>query len=591
MDVPFKLEFKQHNEKPQEVVKFARNEDELFKLNDSEIPVAKENINLCLSFSSTNLDDRMYFDLLDIVFKDELHEDLSFISPSDEPLQIYDSNDKYTGALIPGYYKVIVVHENQNYYTWLKIIPKQVTTEQWIVMREEVEAELTGLARDILYKRTGTHLNDDSPLPLNLINKIELINSSFNKWRIAFEHVFKNPCYRLKKAYKKVDKSKARLLDQVSLRKMSFDSQANGKGQVYSSENICLYDTLENRWLKFYISGIFKQLTSLFKELDHFLLEIEAAIKKKMKYKNTYMHDLQYHKLLSTKEDLQLHRFKLTSIINDCNKFLNMGWVKELDGLRPLQNSMVVQTDPNYRTIFKFYKDVMVKNYEISLSPEYTYYWKRTDQLYEIWGFIQFIKAFTSEELGYQIQKGWVYSASISNERVFVVPFLKQGTTIELIKDDIQVNLVYDATITKTDVSQLLYTDMSANRPDLRLDFYKEGEYINSIIIDFKYRPLKNIWNNKYRTDVMDQLTMYRDNLHSQQVFSKSFPGNWRSFRAVLEVWAIYPQHKLNEKNGEPRQIRLVELTPKVEQNLFIKTLKDSVDNVIRTWNTFKKIQ
>ncbi|MFJ8458904.1 DUF2357 domain-containing protein [Lysinibacillus xylanilyticus] len=366
-----------------------------------------------------------------------------------------------------------------------------MTIEQWIFMREEVEAELTGLARDILYKRTGTHLNDDSPLPLNLINKIELINSSFNKWRVAIEHVFKNPRYRLKKAYKKVDKSKARLLDQVSLRKMSFDSQANGKGQVYSCENVCSYDPLENKWLKFYISGIFKQLTSLFKELDHFLLEIEAVIKKKMKYKNTYMHDLQYHKLLSTKEDLQLHRFKLTSIINDCNKFLNLGWVKELDGSRPMQNSMVIQTDPNYRTIFKFYKDIMVKNYEISLSPEYTYYWKRTDQMYEIWGFIQFIKAFTSEELGYQIQKGWIYSASISNERVFVVPFLKQGTTIELIKGDIQVNLVYDATITRTDVSQLLYTDMSANRPDLRLDFYKEGEYINSIIIDFKYRPLK----------------------------------------------------------------------------------------------------
>ncbi|MFJ8458903.1 hypothetical protein ACIQ57_07195 [Lysinibacillus xylanilyticus] len=105
------------NEEPQKVVKFARNEDELFKLNDSEIPIVKENINLCLSFSSTNLDDRMYFDLLDIVFKDEHHEDLSFISPSEEPLQIYDSNDTYTGALIPGYYKVIVVHENQNYYT------------------------------------------------------------------------------------------------------------------------------------------------------------------------------------------------------------------------------------------------------------------------------------------------------------------------------------------------------------------------------------------------------------------------------------------------------------------------------------------
>ena len=74
--------------------------------------------------------------------------------------------------------------------------------------------------------------------------------------------------------------------------------------------------------------------------------------------------------------------------------------------------------------------------------------------------------------------------------------------------------------------------------PDLRLDFFKEGEYINSIIIDSKYRPLTYIWDSTVRNDVMNQLTAYRDNFYSQQICSISFLGIWRVFRTVQEVWA-----------------------------------------------------
>lgn len=111
------------------------------------------------------------------------------------------------------------------------------------------------------------------------------------------------------------------------------------------------------------------------------------------------------------------------------------------------------------------------------------------------------------------------------------------------------------------DLSKLLYTDAGDKRPDLGLDFYKEGEYINSIIIDFKYRPLRYIWDTRKRNDVMDQLTAYRDNFYSQHIYAISFPGIWRSFRAIQEVWAVYPQHENNREIVKPRNMRLVELT------------------------------
>lgn len=276
MAIPFKLEFKQNN--TYIVDNFARTEADLFKLTDDEIPVVKENITLEIIFSSTNPDDKLSFDLLDIVYKDDRFDELTYIQPSSEPITIYDSNATYTGALIPGYYQITVISNNESYYSWLKVKPKQVTEEQWIVMREEVEAELTGLARDILYKRTGTQLNEDSLLPLSLLNKIQLINSNFNKWKLAIYQIMSNPRYRIKREYHKINKSEASEIDHVAVKKMTFDAQATLKGKIYSVKNRCSNDTLENRWLKFYITRITKNLRSLLKELDSYEVEVEQAI-------------------------------------------------------------------------------------------------------------------------------------------------------------------------------------------------------------------------------------------------------------------------------------------------------------------------
>ncbi|MCT1540260.1 MULTISPECIES: DUF2357 domain-containing protein [Lysinibacillus] len=585
MAIPFKLEFKQNN--TYIVDNFARTEADLFKLTDDEIPVVKENITLEIIFSSTNPDDKLSFDLLDIVYKDDRFDELTYIQPSSEPITIYDSNATYTGALIPGYYQITVISNNESYYSWLKVKPKQVTEEQWIVMREEVEAELTGLARDILYKRTGTQLNEDSLLPLSLLNKIQLINSNFNKWKLAIYQIMSNPRYRIKREYHKINKSEASEIDHVAVKKMTFDAQATLKGKIYSVKNRCSNDTLENRWLKFYITRITKNLRSLLKELDSYEVEVEQAINIKKKRYGGNNKDLNYHKLMTTKEDLQSYRYKMISILQDCHQFLTLDWMQDLDEGRPLQQSLVVQADMNYRHIFKFYKDLMTDNYEIKLNNEYTYYWKRTDQLYEIWSFIQFIKALTSDEIGYQIKKGWIYNQTVSKERTFEVPFLKQGEIIKLFKDDTELHLVYDQEIDE-DVTQLLYTDAGNKRPDLRLDFFKEGEYINSIIIDFKYRPLKYIWNPAGRNEVMDQLTAYRDNFYSQQIYSTSFPGIWRAFRAIQEVWGVYPQHKNNRKIEQPRNMRLVELTPDVDKVLFVNQLKKSIEDIQLAWRTLR---
>lgn len=581
MDIPFKLIFSQNNI-PYPIDKFVSSEDELYKLDDSCITCISENISLNVHFSSSNSNDKCYFDLLDIVYKNDSYEEITYLAPSNDTVAIYNTDENYTGALIPGYYKITVVSNDLNYYTWLKISPKQLTEEQWITMRDEIESEITGLAQDILYKRTGSELNNNSPLPLGLLNKLELINNYFKIWPLSFKAISENPRFKITREYKLVEKTAAKMVDQVSIRKTNTDAKIKARNQIYTVQNTVSKDVLENKWLKYLIFNISTNIRYISKELDKYLLQIEKKIKKKNRWKSNNK-DIEYLKLVSNKNEISRYKILLSSILNDCNKFLNLDWVSELPINKPVQYSLALQSDMNYRRILNFHNDLLIQQYEIKLCNEYTYYWKRTDQLYEIWGFLQFIKAITSEELGFSIDSGWIYDNLEKHKKYFEIPFLNRGETIKLKKDDIILHLVYDQTINNTD-SNLLFTNGGTKRPDLRIDYYKDEEYIQSIIIDFKYRPLFRIWSPTKRTEVMDQLTSYADSFYSKQIFMRSLPNSWRLLRPIQQVWAVFPNHQGNTYIGQPRNFELIELTPTLENEHIIIKLKSAFEQINQTW-------
>lgn len=596
MDIPFKVVFIQNGKDPITTIKFVTSEQDLLKMKDEEIPTAIENIDLEIIFESNNREDKLYFDLLDIVPSIYLESDelnISYITPSEYPIDIFknDSKDYNYGSLIPGYYKITINHNNQHFYSWLKIEPKQITEVQWNALKDEVEATLQGLARDIIYKRTGTKLDSNSLLPLNLITKLEFVNKYYNNWKISLEKVRNAPRYQISKKYNLMNKSKVKIMDNTSLRYL-----ASGKSQnslVYAPKNVINYDILENKWLRYMIQVTYIQSKSLNLDLDSFIEGIKQEIQVKKKYKNSLEKDLRYHRLVDVISELNQYRSQLIRIKTDCYELMQMEWFIEIENVHPRTNSIALQMDSNYRTIYKFYKSLITESYSIEWNNEYTYFWKRTDQLYEIWGYIQFIQGLLSDEVGFVSSKGWLFEEQLRTNNNFVIPFLKQGTTVEFYKDDVVIKLVYDESISysqKQSKSSLLYTNMKSNRPDTRMDFYKGGEYIGSIIIDFKYRPLFRIWdrtrlNPKRQTDVMVQLISYRDSIKSIHLYNKSHPNQWHRYRAVHEVWAVYPNHSRNLEGEDPfasHQIRLVELTPLVGKERFCLDLKAAIDRVVK---------
>lgn len=79
----------------------------------------------------------------------------------------------------------------------------------------------------------------------------------------------------------------------------------------------------------------------------------------------------------------------------------------------------------------------------------------------------------------------------------------------------------------------------------------------------------------------MNQLISYRDNLLSKKIYEESLPDMGKNFKAVEEVWAVYPNHKNNKKKVNPNQFRLVELTPGLDQTKFNEFLLNAINRVI----------
>lgn len=576
MVTQFKLHFLQPHSHP--ITHFVKSERELYEMPDNLITKVIENKKLELLFMSDNKNDKLFFDLLDIVIIDE-NEEMLYTIPSSTPLTIYDTQN-YTGALIPGYYKLKVESNGESFYSWLKILPKQITEEEWITLRDEVENELNGLARDILYKRPGFEYHKESLLPLSLLQKIDIISKNLSRWKSAIHNIHKNPKFKIDKEYKIVPISKAKLTDHVSVRMDNMHSKSIDR--VHNRFNIINFKTNENIRIKNIIKAISKEVDYLIQNFDDWIIKINSQVKEKERYKRYGHIDTQLELYLNSVEELMLKRRHLKSVSNDCKEFLNTSWVKSLKNINNNTNiELSFYSNPHYRNIYQLFKKLQQEHFSYSLNSNYTYYWKRTDQLYEIWGVIQLIKTISSEDIGFSILNGWIYSSKISSQNSIEVPFLYKGTSIEFAKDDYKIYLVYDDKIPSKEYQSLLFTKMKRNRPDVRLDFIIKNEYIGSLIIDFKYRPLHFIWNkHNQNTEVMEQLTMYKHGISSTHIYSQSFPGQWDQFSPIREVWAVYPTHSNNNKNGSPSHIELVELSPGYDKSNFKSLLSESINRI-----------
>ena len=266
------------------------------------------------------------------------------------------------------------------------------------------------------------------------------------------------------------------------------------------------YDLPENQMIK-------KIIQSASKTLSEFI-EAIAAMKRDTRAEGSISES-------SRKGTDFIGTVRLTEMANKMRRALQ--WIKTAPWygeVGPYSSSFVphvMNMDPRYRTLFQLNRELINEKILFEMDKTYSYQWKRTDKLYEIWGIIQFIKMISGEELGFIPTSGWIYDENFEGQKL-LLPTLPSNTKIEFVKGDLKLNLIYEALLPTqskpTNEMNPLYTRGTHTCPDGRLDVYKSEEYIGSIIFDFKYRPKKSIWDQEriytnQQTGTMQQLVSY----------------------------------------------------------------------------------
>ena len=242
--------------------------------------------------------------------------------------------------------------------------------------------------------------------------------------------------------------------------------------------------------------------------------------------------------------------------------------------------------------LFQLYRELSERERPVHLDPSYSYQWKRTDLLYELWGYLKIIRCLSGPSVGFVPVAGWLFDRH-AEAREVLVPFLQPGTTVIFRRGDLRIHWVYDAVIPEREAetnpsSVPLYTASKHNRPDGRIDLFKGDVYIGSLIVDFKYRRSRRIFDSDSKA--REQLSSYRFQCNSSYLYGQTLTPQQRAqMRPVGETWAIYPgdgDANLVEELKDYR-IKLIQMRPgqsldHMEEQL-AKSIREMVD-VAESW-------
>lgn len=98
---------------------------------------------------------------------------------------------------------------------------------------------------------------------------------------------------------------------------------------------------------------------------------------------------------------------RLSQLISYFHNILTDEFLNDSVGEVNLSIPKALVLNPNYNFLYKMYVFLNKKQNEVALDKSYEYFWKRTDNLYEIWTYIKTIGALIAN--GYQPVEGWIF--------------------------------------------------------------------------------------------------------------------------------------------------------------------------------------
>ena len=585
MDTAYNLPFQAYlivnpNTSPQKIDFGPWTDIQLSHEPEEDCATIKENDEMDLYFNSTDKEARLYLDALECcpssnrIMVDD--EGFVYCTPGEEVIKLYRSDSSYD-ALRVDVLQISVICGLNSYFSFLKIAPKQLSLEEWKIMRDDLETEIQGLAQDIVRRNIGLGDEAKGLLPPDDLYAFLIINKNAHAIMSALLDIKDKPKYKLKKRYEEVDESKNREIDTETVKKYLQRGALNHT--LFVPRRDIVYDIQENRLLK-------KIIKAYDEKLAHFIDVIYSTLnyrkQRLTRYPKHSLYDEKYiqglESYLATAEKLK----KITNIIKSAEWFQT---VKNPEDMF-IPHSFAV--DSRYGSLYRMYSEMNKSNFSVQLDPQYSYSWKKSSSLYEMWCYICICRSFLQQytEVGLRVQDIFM------KDHLF--PFLKSGTKILLENEDSAVEIIYDSVLPKKSeqvklYGHPLYITGKHTRPDICINMYskKSGWYVGSFIIECKYRSLKAFWYGNTWSS-REQIKAYHNDSKSP-LFFNGFLDLFTSSRPVLHVFTFTPDI-FDEREYSDDQVTLLTFRPTRDRDIVEKVcerLIDEVSNAVKLADQF----
>lgn len=464
--------------------------------------------------------------------------------------------------LVPGYYVMTVEGASRAWYGILEINPRYMEKQSWQEMRDELVEEIKTLSFDFMKRNIhisrqlegalGVNtemllrfytIRDESPVVLNVLD--ELARTANSRLALRMKHV----------------RTLGDRRTEPHIRPQHFHDRA-GAPTTPALYTEMTWDVAENRFAKALLMKLDQNLFTFIKEIDGHVERLEDRQREIARFSR----DREYRMGVKALSQFIDYRKRATLLRQSIRRVTLAPWYEETKGEMPETMPMAVFRDPRYSVLYRLYKNLENPFSSLDVSSFYQFQWKRTDKLYEMWGFLRFIKALMAK--GWELEDG---VEVLKEEGKYRLASLESGTEIRLKRENAEIRLVYDGIVpgNSADTSRdkaPLYTNNSHRQPDLRMDYYKEGLYYGSLVADFKYRDVLFLWQDENRSySIRKQFNAYRD-MNTRFYRDMTEAASLRDSRPVKEVWAVFPK-EIPGRSDADYSLRFIPLAPGLPGN------------------------
>lgn len=588
-NIPFELKLirKFPQETEERATYFTNNEEEIWN-GDSITLTAEENDEIEIYFNALDSNARLYLEALDIMPLDDsnIKEDRYgriYRIPSNDNFTLYKSNAGYD-ALRVDVFKIAVFCENEWFFGIFQILPKPVSVAEWHMMRDDLEREIRGLAQDIVRRNMGLGDGKSEKLPPKALYDFLVINKYSKNVLMALVDIADNPRNEIMTTYESRAKNKSGnyKFDSETIKRYVMKSGAEPTYKVPIKTNS--FDIQDNRLLKMIISEYenkLDQFIELIEEVEQFSNSPNSG--GSVQYKNTW------NESLSSFKESAFKLRKMTSILRNKEWFSKVGMLSE----PYIPHSFIL--DSRYNMLYQMYLKLKREELCIELEPQFSYTWKRSSYMYEMWCYFKVCRFILRNYELVATDWNFVFSDKV------LFPFLKEKTTIVFEDGKSRIEIVYDAILpmekSQTNLNNPLFiakhhsSYRNHNRPDIVLNVYdKESNwYLGTIILECKYRKLYSFWSEGSTRSSREQLEAYYNNARSAYLLNGL--GERFQMHPVTKVIALTPDEQGEGREQQDFYILVKELKPSPSDDNVNSLGKEILVQIHELENRFEKIK